>query len=84
MSRKQKLLQNLRKNPPPTDFSWDDVVTLMKLCGFEELRNTGSRRKFVHRNGVKVILHEPHPERVIKRYMIREILDGLRAAGEIV
>ncbi|NTV96388.1 MAG: type II toxin-antitoxin system HicA family toxin [Thiobacillus sp.] len=83
MSKKQKLIDRLQKAPPPTDFTWDEAVRLMEMCGFKLINNTGSRRKFVHTTGVRAFLHEPHPESVIKRYTINDLLDALRTVGEI-
>lgn len=39
---------------------------------------------FVHaKTKVKVRLHEPHPRPVLLPYMIEQMIEGLKAAGEI-
>lgn len=81
MSRKQKLIDRLQQFP--ADFTWDEAVKLMKMCGFEVLNNTGSRRKFRHSTGVKASLHEPHPQNILKKYMMEAVVDALRTVGEI-
>lgn len=67
-----------------TDFTWDEAVNLMKSHGFSVLNGKGSSRKFVHvATRVKVFIHEPHPEKVVKAYAQQDLIDGLRNAGEI-
>ena len=39
---------------------------------------------FVHlTKRVKLRLHEPHPQKTLLPYMVAQLLEGLRAAGEI-
>ena len=63
MSRIQKLEQRLREKP--TDFTWDELVKILKHHGFEEMqkgKTAGSRRAFVHSISKQIIrLHKPHP-----------------------
>lgn len=83
MGRREKLLERLRALEP--DFTWDEAVTLMKGYGFKLLKSSGgSSRKFFHAaSKVKVFVHEPHPERTLKKYAQENLIDGLRNAGEI-
>lgn len=56
----------------------------MKNFGYEEVKGSGSRRTFVHRQRQLVVsLHEPHPKPVVKRYAIDIVLVHLREAGWI-
>ena len=82
MSKKHKLIDKLQSRP--ANFTWDEAVKLMGLCGFELLNRSGSARMFVHAaTRTKVRLHEPHPQRTLLPYMIDAIEDGLKAAGEL-
>ena len=82
MTRKEKLLEKLHAGP--NNFTWDEATRLMRLHGFVLLNRDGSARMFVHENTrTKVRLHEPHPHNTLKPYMIEQLLEGLRAAGEI-
>jgi predicted RNA binding protein YcfA (HicA-like mRNA interferase family) len=66
------------------DFTWDEAVTLMKAHGFSVLNGKGSSRKFIHAaTRVKVFIHEPHPEKIVKIYAQQDLIEGLRNAGEI-
>jgi predicted RNA binding protein YcfA (HicA-like mRNA interferase family) len=82
MSRKNKLLARLKERPK--DLSWDEACLLMKQCGFELRNRKGSGRMFVHTTTrQKVRLHEPHPERTLKPYMLAELINALTDAGAI-
>lgn len=81
MSRKEKLLARLLSLP--SDFSWDEAVRLLKQCNFEQLNNSGSRRKFRHKDGVKLSIHEPHPEPILKNYALKDMIDALQNSGEL-
>lgn len=54
MSQKEKLIRALTRRPPPADFTWLDLVKLLKAFGFEKLPSGkigGSRRKFMREDG---------------------------------
>ena len=82
VSRKQKLLERLQSDP--SDFTWDEACTLMRQCGFELKKGSGSARAFVHTiTKQKVRLHEPHPRPTLVRYMVKALIGALKDAGEI-
>lgn len=81
MSKKDKLIARLLGFP--SDFTWEEAVRLLKQCNFSQLNNDGSRRKFRHTSGAKILIHEPHPGNIIKRYALEHIVDALRNTGEI-
>ena len=68
----------------PADFSWDELVRLLKNLGFQEIQGSGSRVKFYHQQRDRLIqLHKPHPAKILKRYMIKEILEIL-TGGQLI
>lgn len=81
MSQKSKLLERLQERP--RNFTWDEACALMKHCGFELKNGSGSGRMFVHPSGLKVRLHEPHPQNTLLRYMVTALIDALIEIGEI-
>ena len=79
MGQQQKLLDRLRSHPK--DFTWSELKRLLGSLGYEEEAGSGSRRKFVHRNGVVISLHEPHPRKELKSYQVRAVLEHLKQEG---
>lgn len=77
MSRKIKLLERLRKKPSPRDFTWEDLVTLMRQKGFIETCKGGSHYMFEHSSGFKFGLSKTHPSGILKSYQIAEAINAL-------
>ena len=78
MSRKEKLI--LRFQQRPNDFTWDELTSLLKHLGYQEIKSGktgGSRRRFVHLSAATITLHKPHPQNILKRYAIDQVLDVL-------
>ena len=76
MSKIDKLIAKLLSNPK--SFTWDELIKVMKHFDFEIRTGNGSRRAFVSNvNGI-IYLHEPHPQKVIKPYQIKIVLEHLR------
>lgn len=74
MSKREKLLERLRSRPK--DFTWDELVLVMKDYGCTLEKGRGSRRCFVHKaSGKKAHFHEPHPGRIVLDYVIRDALN---------
>lgn len=79
MSRKEKLIKRLLSRPK--DFSWDELVSLLTALEFEETttgKTGGSRRRFIHRTGVVLSLHKPHPHNILKRYQLVQVIELLQ------
>lgn len=82
MSNKAKQVARLKSLP--ADFTWDEATRVLKLCSFEQLKSKGgSGRKFRHTSGVKFFAHEPHPEPILKKYALEDLIEALQNAGEI-
>lgn len=76
MSKKKKLLNRLLE--VPSDFTWRELISVLKLLGYHQVANgmTGrSRRRFMNTEGKVILLHEPHPRDIVKKYVIRLILE---------
>ncbi len=81
MSRMDKLRSRLFSRP--SDFTWDELTKLLGGYGFELYKNKGSRRKFIHAEpSVMINLHEPHPDKVLKRYVINQVIEKLEELEE--
>ena len=79
MSRKEKLIKRFLSCPK--DFAWEELVSLLIGLGFEEAstgKTSGSQRRFINEIGVIITLHKPHPQNILKRYQIEQIIEILR------
>ena len=80
MSKKQKLLERFKAQP--SDFTWDEMCSLLKGLGFTEISGAGSRYKFFKESTGRVInLHKPHPGKIVKRYAMQQVMDKMKEDG---
>jgi predicted RNA binding protein YcfA (HicA-like mRNA interferase family) len=84
LARAEKPIARLRARPK--DLAWDELVRALEALGYEQAkpgRTGGSRRRFTHVSAPIISLHQPHPARVVKRYVIEDVLRTLEEAGLI-
>lgn len=82
----KKLTQKLWGTPRPKDFSWDDLITLMKHHGFVVKCQKGSHHTFTHTSGFKFKASKTHPGGVLKDYQViaaKEALVSIGAFSEV-
>jgi len=86
MSKKDKLLDRFKSKPK--DFTWGEFNTLMKNLGYvaiKRVKSKGARRCFYNeKTNHKISLHEPHPQKILKEYKIKEVLNSLKSIGAII
>jgi predicted RNA binding protein YcfA (HicA-like mRNA interferase family) len=76
-----KRLDRLKQRPK--DFTWGELVTLLEGLGYTLKKSSGSGRKFIDAEKRKISLHEPHPEKTLKAYVIDQVLTALEEHGKI-
>ena len=79
MSKQEKLRK--RFIAKPSDFSWAELKSMLGGFGYELLtggKSGGSRVKFLYPEHPPIIMHKPHPTRILKRYQVDQILEFLR------
>lgn len=82
MARQDKLLARFRRHP--ADFTWDELVRLLRSFGYEvesKGRTSGSRVRFARADYPPINLHRPHPGAIVRRYQLREVQAFLIAEG---
>lgn len=67
----------------PKDYTWGELASLLKGLGYTLKTGNGSRRKFIDEQKRKIILHEPHPDKTLKAYVIEQVLTALEEHGKI-
>lgn len=83
MGKKEKLVNRLLQKPK--DFTFDEMESLLLYFGYR-LRQSGagSGVKFVKNGSGEVInFHRPHPNGVLKRYVLDQVIEKLRKDGLI-
>jgi len=76
MSTIEKLITRFMTKP--RDFSWEELTRLLSYFDYEVMAGSGSRRKFIHNYRQPIILHEPHPRRILKMYQIKYVYEILK------
>lgn len=83
MSKRQKLIEKFKTKP--NDFTYDELVQLLKLFGYAEDKSgktSGSAVRFIRENSFSQIrFHKPHPQKIIKRYILHYIQEILESEG---
>lgn len=83
MSKRQKLIE--RFLAMPNDFTYDELVQVLKLFGYMEDKSgktSGSAVRFIRENSFSQIrFHKPHPQKIIKRYILQYIKETLESEG---
>lgn len=70
MTRKDKLLKRLLTKP--SDFTWFELKSLLLSLGFSIVQGSGSRVKFWHEDSKTILsFHKPHPDNIVKLYIIK-------------
>lgn len=78
MGQKEKLIQRLKSKPK--DFSFDDAETLLRYLEFvrsDKGKTSGSRVMFVSKEHGSILLHKPHPQKELKMYQLKQLIDIL-------
>lgn len=69
MSKRQKLIE--RFLVIPNDFTYDELVQVLKLFGYMEDKSgktSGSAVRFIRENSFsQICFHKPHPQKIIIR-----------------
>ena len=85
MSQFQKALARIKSIP--SDYTYNELKYLLKKFGFAETNKgntSGSRVRFYRQTDNAVIdLHKPHPDDIVPRYAIRNVIDSLEGFGDL-
>lgn len=81
MSKRDKLIERFKRMPK--DFEWSEMVNLLEGFGYQEQTNDGSSRKFLATDKDTILMHKPHPEKIIKMYILKQVKEKLQKEGLI-
>ena len=80
MSKADKTLRRVFEYPAPANLRWSGIEALLKSVGAEVSDGSGSRVR-VALNGVRAVLHRPHPNPEATRPQVRAVRTLLENAG---
>lgn len=84
-AKQDKLIERLLNNPK--DFTWEEAERLFIRLGYvkdTKGKTSGSRVSFYKESTQAVfLLHIPHPQKELKPYAVKSIIDHLKERGEI-
>lgn len=79
MSKRDKLLDRFLAQPIKKNLTFNELETLLMALGYQKIQGSGSRVKFYHQQYDNLInLHKPHPNNILKEYLIRQIQEKLK------
>ncbi|MDD4569633.1 MAG: type II toxin-antitoxin system HicA family toxin [Tepidanaerobacteraceae bacterium] len=84
MSRKEKLLSRLLSRPK--DFTYNEIKALLILLGYKEDnvgKTSGSAVRFINDKNHIIRIHKPHPDNIVKSYIIKMVIEELLKEGFI-
>ena len=84
MGQKEKLIQRLKTKPK--NFTFDNAEALLKYLDYvcsNKGRTSGSRIIFSSEKHGNILLHKPHPQKELKTYQIKQLIEILEQEGLI-
>lgn len=79
MSKIDKLVADLKVKPAPSNFRWEDLITVLEHYGYVKTNGSGSRRKFYNKEkNALIICHEPHPAPSVDKGCIKDVVTHLK------
>lgn len=84
MGQKEKLIKRLKAKPK--DFTFEDAETLLNYLDYirsNKGKTSGSRVMFISEEHGSILLHKPHPQKELKAYQIRQLIEILEQEGLI-
>jgi len=83
MTKREKLIERFLSMP--SDFTYDELVSLLKRFGYQEDnkgKTSGSKVSFERKGTPKsIVLHKPHRYSALKRYQLKQAIEQLKEAG---
>ena len=84
MGQKEKLIQRLKSKPK--DFTFDEAETLLRYLSYvrsNKGKTSGSRVMFISEEHEAILLHKHHPQKELKAYQIKQLIEVLEQEGLI-
>ena len=84
MGTDEKLIRRFLKQPK--DFTFDEMERLLALFGYlpyNKGKTSGWRIIFKKDSNRPIMLHKPHPDKIVKSYAMKQVLQYLEETGAL-
>jgi HicA toxin of bacterial toxin-antitoxin, len=68
-NKQRRVLEKIFEKPTRADIRWKDLANLIVALGGVVNEGSGSRVR-IHLRGAVAIVHQPHPQRELKKYAV--------------
>lgn len=80
-SKQKRTLEAIFRNPVSASIAWADVESLLAALGCRIVEGSGSRVRF-ERDGKTASFHRPHPQKEVKKYVVKIVREYITQLGE--
>lgn len=84
MGTKEKLIERIKALP--VDFTFEEAERLLRQFGYvpsNKGKTSGSRILFFRMGRPPILLHRPHPQKELKLYAVKQLLQELMKEGDL-
>lgn len=82
MGKHEDVLKDIFHRPTKANIAWKDIESLVVHLGGEVSEGSGSRVRFVL-NGVRAVIHRPHPEKEAGKCTVDSVRKFVTNAGVV-
>lgn len=82
-NKQRKILDKIMTTPVLANIKFDDIVSCLKSMGYEYQEREGSRVAFIIKDE-ELPLHKPHPQKEIKKYVVRNLQKFISQTKELL
>ena len=80
-NKQRKILKRIFDKPTKSDIKWQEVVSLLNGVGATIHDSASGSRVAVSYENFRMILHKPHPQKEIKKYVVNDLRDFFTRIG---
>lgn len=82
-TKQRKVLKKIMTTPALVNIRFDEVVACLQAMGYEFEQREGSRVCFSV-NGEELPIHKPHPDKELKRYVVRNLQQFIKQTEKLL
>ncbi len=80
-NKQRKILKRIFDKPTKSDIKWQEVVSLLNGVGATIHDSASGSRVGISYENVRMVLHKPHPQKEINKYVVDDLRDFFTRIG---